>query len=70
MNNRKTLQRCVRLGEIVGSNGALPISKSSWWSGVKKGYYPQPVKLGPNITAWRWSDIHNLIENGFNEEVK
>ena len=56
-----------RLPEIVGDRrrgfvGLLPISKSSWWAGVKTGRFPQPVKLGPRTTAWRVSDIAELIE--------
>ena len=40
----------------------IPISRSTWWAGVKSGRYPAPVKLGPRITAWRMSDILELIE--------
>ena len=40
----------------------FPVSKSTWWAGVKEGRYPQPVKLGPKITAWRAEDIHKLID--------
>jgi prophage regulatory protein len=29
---------------------------------VKSGRYPQPVKLGPRITAWRVEDIRRLID--------
>jgi predicted DNA-binding transcriptional regulator AlpA len=29
---------------------------------VKAGRYPQPVKLGPRIKAWRVEDIRTLIE--------
>jgi predicted DNA-binding transcriptional regulator AlpA len=39
----------------------IPMSKSSWWRGVKAGRYPQPVKLGPRITAWRAEDIAALV---------
>ncbi|MBN4073300.1 AlpA family phage regulatory protein [Mariprofundus ferrooxydans] len=39
-----------------------PVSKSTWWAGVKSGRYPQPVKLGPKTTAWRVSDIVRLID--------
>ncbi|MBK67938.1 MAG: transcriptional regulator [Rickettsiales bacterium] len=39
----------------------FPVSKSTWWSGVKEGHYPKPVKLGPKITAWRVEDIRELI---------
>lgn len=39
----------------------FPVSKSTWWAGVKEGLYPQPVKLGPKMTAWRVQDIRDLI---------
>ena len=39
----------------------IPVSRSTWWAGVRKGRYPQPVKLGPRITAWRAEDIRELI---------
>lgn len=60
----------VRLSQIVGNSKAeppipavIPISKSTWWQGVKTGRYPKPVKLGPRITAWRVEDIRALIEH-------
>jgi prophage regulatory protein len=40
----------------------IPVSKSTWWAGVKSGRFPRPVKLGPRITAWRDEDIDRLIE--------
>jgi prophage regulatory protein len=40
----------------------ISISPSSWWTGVKAGKYPAPVKLGPHTTAWKASDILALIE--------
>jgi prophage regulatory protein len=40
----------------------IPVSKSTWWAGVKSGRYPKPVKLGERITAWRAEDIRTLIE--------
>lgn len=48
----------VRLSQILK---VFPVSKSTWWQGVKDGRYPQPVKLGPKMTAWRAEDIHELI---------
>ena len=48
----------ARLPQILA---AIPVSKSSWWTGVKSGKYPQPVKLGPRTTAWRVEDIRALI---------
>jgi predicted DNA-binding transcriptional regulator AlpA len=42
----------------------FPVSKSTWWAGVKSGRFPAPVHLGPGITAWRWSDLRKLAEEG------
>jgi prophage regulatory protein len=39
----------------------IPVSRTTWWQGVKDGKFPQPVKLGPRTTAWRASDIDALI---------
>ena len=48
----------VRLPEILK---VFPVSKSTWWAGVKDGKYPKPVKLSPKITAWKAEDIRELI---------
>lgn len=52
----------VRLPVILS---LIPIGKSSWWEGVKKGIYPQPVRIGQRVTAWkaedkRLADIHQF----------
>ena len=39
----------------------IPISRSSWWDGIKKGKYPQGIKLGARTTVWRAEDIRTLI---------
>ena len=52
----------LRLASILAPRGPIPVSKSTWWAGVKSGRFPKPVKLGPRITAWRVEDIRNLIE--------
>jgi prophage regulatory protein len=41
----------------------IPVSKSTWWAGVKSGRYPKSVKLGERITAWKVEDIKQLIES-------
>ncbi len=56
----------LRLSQIIGNPKAqippiLPVSKSTWWAGVKSGRFPKPVNLGSRITAWRVSDIRALI---------
>lgn len=57
----------LRLPQIIGDRkrgipGPIPISASSWWAGVASGKFPEPVKLGPAITAWRAEDIQALIK--------
>lgn len=58
----------VRLWQIIGDKKRgippiIPVSKSTWWAGVKSGRYPQPMKLGERTTVWRVADIISLIEN-------
>jgi hypothetical protein len=51
-----------RLKHIIAPDGPIPVSKSTWWEGVKTGRFPKPVKLGPRITAWKDEDIRRLVE--------
>lgn len=39
----------------------LPISKSTWYRGCKKGMFPKPLKLYERITVWRVEDVMELI---------
>jgi prophage regulatory protein len=50
----------ARLPQVLA---VVPVSRSTWWAGVRSGRYPKPVKtLGPRITAWRAEDIRALVE--------
>ena len=40
----------------------FPVSKSTWWAGVKAGRYPAGRKLSQRVTAWRTEEIRALIE--------
>lgn len=70
MSNALPLDGFIRLSGIIGNPKAdppipavIPVSKSTWWAGVKAGHYPQPVRtLGKRITAWRVEDIRALIQ--------
>ncbi|MFG5382455.1 helix-turn-helix transcriptional regulator [Yoonia sp. R2-816] len=42
--------------------GPIPVSKSTWWQGVKEGRFPQPQKLGPRTTVWKVEDIRALFD--------
>lgn len=52
----------VRLAEILAPNGPIPVSKSTWWNGVKDGRFPQPIKLSERVTCWKAEDIRALFE--------
>ena len=52
----------VRVSSILGPNGPIPVSKSTWWAGVKSGRFPKPIKLGPRTTVWSVKDIRALID--------
>lgn len=58
----------LRLPSIIGDPkndppipAIIPVSRSTWWAGVKSGRFPKPFKLGPRITVWRVEDIRSLI---------
>lgn len=56
-----------RLKEIVscpkeGREGLLPISRTTFLVGVKKGHYPKPVRLSAQRQAWRAIDLKPLVD--------
>lgn len=50
----------MRLKQILT---VFPVSKTTWWEGVKSGRYPKPVKLSAKVTGWRVEDIKKLMDN-------
>lgn len=57
----------LRLPQIIGDRkagipGLIPMGKSKWWEGVRRGDYPAGIKLGHRTTVWRVEDIRDLIE--------
>jgi len=43
----------------------LPICKSSWWNGLRSGRYDiETIKLGPRTSAWRKSDVLEIVKQG------
>jgi hypothetical protein len=65
----------LRLRQIVGDPKRgiapiIPVCPSTWWSGIKTGRYPRPVRIGPRTTAWRVEDIRALVEKMGANNVK
>jgi hypothetical protein len=57
----------LRLKHIIGDHAAnippiIPVSRSTWWEGVKTGRFPKPYKLGKRMTAWKAEDIRRLLD--------
>jgi len=44
-----------------GVHGFIPVSATTWWTWVREGKAPAPLKLGPGLTVWRAEDIRALI---------
>jgi len=63
----------LRIDSIVGNKkkgivGILPISKSTWWAGVKSGRYPKPVKISMRCTAWLAEEV-DALEKSFSSYI-
>jgi predicted DNA-binding transcriptional regulator AlpA len=59
MSNQLPQTGFLRLPQVLS---VFPVGRSTWWTGVKSGKYPQPVKISPRCTAWKVEDIRALIE--------
>lgn len=53
--------KLIRLKQVLE---LLPISKSTWWDGIKKGIYPKPIKIGARISCWRLGEVIDIARNG------
>lgn len=68
----------LRLAQILGDQNAdppipplIPISRSSWFAGVKIGRFPKPLKIfGPRVAVYKVEDIRKLLEasSGFQRD--
>jgi predicted DNA-binding transcriptional regulator AlpA len=56
MNEEST--RLMRLQEVLR---IIPVSKASWYNGMKSGRYPRPVQLSVRTVAWKLEDIDALL---------
>lgn len=58
----------LRLPEVLR---IIPVSRSTWWAGIKTGRFPKAVKLGVKTTAWRIEDIRRLtVELGQKRNIE
>lgn len=52
--------KLLRRPEVEARTG---LSRSTLYDWMKRGEFPQPVKLGARLVAWRESDIGNWLES-------
>jgi predicted DNA-binding transcriptional regulator AlpA len=57
----------IRLRQIIGDPkrgipAIIPVSRATWFRGIKAGRYPAGVALGPRCVGWHVDDIRPLIE--------
>lgn len=46
----------IRLNQLL-SNAVAPFSAATVWRRVQEGTFPEPVRISPQVTAWRVGDI-------------
>lgn len=51
--------RILRLPDVINQTG---ISRSSIYSRMKSGSFPQAVHLGPRTVGWMQSDVDGFIQ--------
>lgn len=39
----------------------IPVSRSSWFAGIKLGRYPRGYSISPRTTVWRSDEIDGVI---------
>lgn len=59
--------RTLSLDEIIGNRKKgippiIPVSKSTWYAGVKSGRYPKSYEVSVGRVVWRGSDIYALLQ--------
>ena len=65
--HEKPSDSLVRIGKIVGPNGLIPVSRSSFYQGIRDGIYPKAVRLGKRTSVWRMSELMRVIQRGAGE---
>ncbi len=65
-NNTLPKTGFLRLPEVLK---LYPVSRATWYNGIKKGIFPNSVQLSEKIVGWRVEDIQKLIDKANIGEV-
>jgi prophage regulatory protein len=52
------VDKLLRLPAVLA---LFPVGRSTWYEGVRKGIYPQPVRISTGMVAWSQEAIHALV---------
>lgn len=57
----------LRLSWIIGNSTKgiqprIPVSRATWYAGIKAGKYPKPIRLSEGVSVWRVADIDLLCQ--------
>lgn len=58
-------EKFLRTVDLVGNSkqrGILGVSKSTLWRWIQQNHFPAPLKLGPNISVWRMSEVQAWMD--------
>lgn len=56
--NCNELETYLRLKMVLD---IIPVSRSTWYRGIKNGVYPKQVKLSHKVAAWKLSEIRQCL---------
>jgi prophage regulatory protein len=59
MHRKLTDENYMKLKEVLS---LLRISKSTWYAGISRGEFPQPVRIGTRTVLWKESDIEAYLQ--------
>ena len=67
MNNSLERESLIRMKRITGDSKSniqpiVDLSPSHIWDLVSKGKFPQPIRLSPKVTVWKYGAILDWIK--------
>ena len=51
-------RRLYRIKQVLE---VIPVSKTTWWNGVRDGRFPKPIRNG-RMTFWKSEDLESFMD--------
>jgi predicted DNA-binding transcriptional regulator AlpA len=55
----------IRLHQLLSAS-IIPFSAATAWRRVRARTFPQPIRISPQVTAWRVGDVRKWIKDPAN----